>query len=479
MESREEAATPHEIGVAFLALLRMCGYSWSVQQPGTEAGPGEMRAVQDGARPVVDELISEYVAQHAELSCPRHLAQVRSLMGNLADHAQVSDWRALTPRQITAFLDHCRDDGRERHDSKGRTVKGGRCGAGAKTRGTYLSMIRGVLAWAIRSEWGNFRRSDENPAERVTVPRAKRKKHRAWTLPESRLLLQVDDWERMVLYRFLLVTGMRIGAATGIPASFIIVDDEHPRVEIPEEWSKTEIEHSPALDPLTAKMLRILRAAMPDYSPNLPLFRRPRNDRLQADCLAVGVDLIDERGRGVGFNCFRRFVPTTLDALGIRDVVAQAQLGHRDLSTTRTYYVDSGMPDQSRAVNRLADALCEASEQVDEKSSTCPVAECLDARYPAPVTPTDSAMPTALAQSDAARRPVVRIAGVGVTTRPTGPGRLATTGCESATGTPVTPAAGCSESNGRNRARTCCAHRTEAAADLLASVARFLRGGGA
>jgi integrase len=341
-------------------------------------GQEPLRAV-GGASPIAD-LPEQYVRDHAENLHERYLAQLRSLLRDLAAHAAIDDWRVLTREHIEAFLRHCADDGRERRDKAGRKL-GGPTKAGPKTRTTYLYMISGFLSWCIDGERGGFSRSNENAAGRVTKPKRVRRKQRAFTAAECAALLDGAEWCNMVQYRTLAISGLRHGAATEIPAAWFLLDDEPPRVEIPEEHSKTGAAYVAVLDPITAKMLRVLRTSIDDYSPNLPLLKRIRNDKLQADCVRAGVVLVDERGRRVGFNCFRRFVPTALDRMGINATVAQAQLGHANIATTLTHYTDSGLPDQAKAASALAREVCAVDKQAQQISLSKPVDRGTDSRY--------------------------------------------------------------------------------------------------
>lgn len=368
------------IGRLYVALQRAMGNITGVQTfsniSGEELIPfrAELMTNGRGWKTQLDAYVTAFQAGERS-DC--YLAQVRTLVRDLMEFAGADDLRALTAESVQKFIDHCKTHGRERRNERNLRL-GGMRKAGQKTRNTYVSMIRALLQWCIDGEHYNFRRSDTNVSDTIRTPRTPKPKGRAWKLPEAIALNDIpiesdEDWKRWVLYRFLSISGMRVGAACKLPGGFLVLQDDRPRVEIPEHCSKTKQQYTSALDPLTAKLLRILRAATPDYAPSVPILKKPHADKLIADCERVGIAIRDERGRRVGFNCFRRFVPTQLDKLRINAAVAQAQLGHADISTTLTYYTDAGLEDQSNAASALANAICATTTGIEKEKTRKPV----------------------------------------------------------------------------------------------------------
>ena len=356
--ARGEAEKSLDLGALRLALLAFardvihaCGVestSLGCDAPEGSRGPVSVRS---DAEPLAG-LVDTYVATQGENNAPRYMTQVRALLLELGQYAGIADWVDLTRDHIEAWLEHIRLHGRPRPDGRKNPRK-----AGAKTRKSYIYAIRAFLGWAIDSERGRFHRAMLNPADRVAKPRHARKKGRAATAAEMAALLDSAPWERMVFYRVLAVSAMRVGAATSVPAAWFMAEADEPRIDIPQEMSKTWRGYSPALDPLTAKLVRIYKASRDDFSPSLPLFAPVRNDRMRRDVVAAGIQLKDDRGRAFGFNSFRRFTATELDRQGFNASIAQAQLGHSNVSTTLTYYTDTNFREQQAAASALSAAI--------------------------------------------------------------------------------------------------------------------------
>ncbi len=334
--------------------------------PDADSGTERLRLVgtPEASRSVVHALAAfdAYAIEVAGEVGEQHLREVRSLLRDLVEHAEVDRVESITRDQVVAFLAHVQRNGRP-HRLKDGTITKRRKPAGATSRRTYLFNMRGFFEWCVETK-----RLAENPCGNIRAPRRTPNQRRALTVRELGAIIAGAPPERQVLYWILAIAGTRLGATLRLPRGCFMVEARPFRIEIPAAFSKTKREYTAALAASTAELVREYRDAAPgkDRDPLLRLgtSKRIRNklrDQLHADCKRVGVPVVDSRGRSVGLHSFRRAMITGMQDLGFDAKVAQLQAGHANVTTTLTNYTDRGIGEQVEAAEALAAAIDEAS----------------------------------------------------------------------------------------------------------------------
>jgi integrase len=279
-------------------------------------------------------------------------------------------------------------------------------GMGAKTRNLYRGAIVAFCNWCVRA-----RRIAKNPFVSVPVANAKadrRRERRAMTgdelsrllavarerpllealtvrkgprageryanvRPEVRERLELLGWERALIYKTFLLTGLRKAELASLtvgqlfldnPVAFALLDaaDEKNR-----EGSEIAIRHDLAADLkqwLTQKLASLQSAAIRDGGPipsrlpaDTPLFNVPTGllRIMNRDLRLAGIPKRDDRGRVLDVHALRTTFGTLLSKGGVAPRTAQAAMRHSDIRLTMNTYTDPALLDVRGALDALPD----------------------------------------------------------------------------------------------------------------------------
>ncbi len=285
-----------------------------------------------------------------------------------------------------------------------------------RTRNGYLQAIRGFLNWCIENG-----RLTSNPLVRVVKADEKldrRKLRRAMTETELSKLLHVALWrplaeygrevitkgesqktranwtyapltidtlkvccerarnritgktlatlerkgrERMLVYKTLLLTGLRCNELRSIRLDQVILDGRMPCIEL---LAADEKNRNGSVIPLRGDLAQELREWIEDSATtdNLitgassrPLFDVPTGliKVLDRDLVTAGIPKTDNRGRSLDVHALRTSFGTMLSKAGVFPRTAQAAMRHSRIDLTMNVYTDPAALDIAQAVESL------------------------------------------------------------------------------------------------------------------------------
>jgi integrase len=153
--------------------------------------------------------------------------------------------------------------------------------------------------------------------------------------PETRTKLQTLGYERALMYRTLVLTGLRLGELASIRACDVVLDDDAPHIVLDARHEKARRGATIPLRPDLADDLRRWIGTRRDG----PLFRVSENavKVLNRDIAFAGIAKRDERGRTVCVHSLRHTFATLLSRGGVAPRVAQAAMRHASLGMTGIY----------------------------------------------------------------------------------------------------------------------------------------------
>jgi integrase len=280
----------------------------------------------------------------------------------------------------------------------------------AATRNEYRAAIVGFCNWAVRN-----RRMLANPLANVPIANVKlnpQRKRRALTEQEltrlihvarqrpliekmtirrgankGKLLANVQErvrteleclgWERALIYKTLVLTGLRKGELASLTAEQLHLDGPHPYAVLDAADEKNRQGNSiPIRSDLAAdlrhwlahKLTRlkeqarggegaILRmAGVPSrLSADTPVFKVPAGlvRILNRDLKLAGIPKRDERGRTIDVHALRHSFGTLLSKCGVAPRIAQAAMRHSKIDLTMNVYTDPKLLDVHGALNAL------------------------------------------------------------------------------------------------------------------------------
>jgi len=304
-------------------------------------------------------------------------------------------------------------------------------GMGARTRNTYLQSLLGFCNWCIESgrltenPLKRIKKADEaldrrrqrralseaelrrllyvarwrplaehgrlaapnGPNERPTDPASRRTWHlqplafddlpaaleraaeRLKENPSFAAELDRRGWERSLIYKVAVLTGLRRGEIESLTVAHLHLDAPTPFLRLRPADAKNrqaaEIPLRPDLvDDLRAWLdamrkqsgapIRKLRRPA-DLPPAAPLFAVPKQlvKSLDRDLAAAGIAKIDERGRTVDIHAFRHTFATLLATKGVSPRTAQQAMRHSDIGLTMNIYTDPKLLSISKAIEAL------------------------------------------------------------------------------------------------------------------------------
>ena len=183
--------------------------------------------------------------------------------------------------------------------------------------------------------------------------------------------LQMLGRERELMYKTLILTGLRKGELASLTVGQVFLDEAQPFAEL---LAKDEKAGRGARIPLRADLVADLKdhlarrmdlerenairagQAIPTRLPSgMRLFGVPRDfirifDR---DLAAAGIDKHDERGRVVDIHALRHTFGTHLSKAGVPPRVAMAAMRHSSIELTMNIYTDPALLDVGAAIDTL------------------------------------------------------------------------------------------------------------------------------
>jgi integrase len=177
--------------------------------------------------------------------------------------------------------------------------------------------------------------------------------------------------ERMLIYKTMVLTGLRLGELASITVGQLHLDAAQPHAELLARDAKAG---QRALIPIRNDLAADLRGWVDGKLHNLrreaeedgkvlplslpadePLFCVPRNliKSFNLDLAAAGIGKEDERGRTVDLHALRHTFGTHLSKNGVPPRTAQAAMRHSSLDLTMNVYTDPTLLDVAGALEAL------------------------------------------------------------------------------------------------------------------------------
>jgi integrase len=383
---------------------------------------GVITAGEDGAAQHQGALFAEHLEAYlasleAAGACPEHRKERRRQLRRLAVDC---GWRTLAD---------LRRDGCERW-----VASHTRNGMGARTRNSYLTSAVAFGNWAVetgrllRNPFDRIPRADEKVDPRrqrramtetelgqllnvarerplldaLTVRKGPRKGERyADVRPEVRQRLELLGRERALIYKSLLLTGLRKGELASLTVASLHLDADVAFAQLAaadeknREGNAIPIRNDLAGDIrqwLADKLARLqaeaVRTGAPipaRLPPDAPLFDVPDKlcKILNRDLRLAGIPKSDDRGRVLDVHALRHTFGTLLSKGGVAPRTAQAAMRHSKIDLTMTVYTDPKLLDVRGALDALP-ALSLEGDQADRETIRATGTEGDQARTLAP-----------------------------------------------------------------------------------------------
>jgi len=191
--------------------------------------------------------------------------------------------------------------------------------------------------------------------EALTVRRGKNKgKLLANVRPEVQERLKRTGQDRALLYRFMIMTGLRKGEVTTLPVAALDLDADQPCVRIEGRHAKSG---KSAVLPLRPDLADDLRRHVAERNGNGDglLFDVPSDFKrvFDNDLDAAGIPKTDAQGRTLDIHCLRHTFATLLARNGVSPATAQKLMRHSDIRLTMNIYTHLDLADTATAVAAL------------------------------------------------------------------------------------------------------------------------------
>jgi integrase len=169
--------------------------------------------------------------------------------------------------------------------------------------------------------------------------------------PETRTKLEKLGYERALVYRVLVLTGLRLGELAAIQVRDVVLDDVRPHVVLDAKFEKAR---RGATVPLRADLAADLREWIGTRRDG-PLFRISANQVkvFDRDLKFAGIEKRDARGRVACLHSLRHTHGTLLTKAGVAPRVVQAALRHASPEFSMKMYVDPRLLDVGEALSVL------------------------------------------------------------------------------------------------------------------------------
>ncbi len=326
-------------------------------------------AVADHKRTTITSHVESYLAHlEAKGTTPKHVATVGRLL-----RAVITGCRFRTLADI-------RREPVERWLMTGPIVQ-----RSARTRNTYVNALKWFSNWCVDSERlvaspvARIHRADEN-ADRRRQPRAltetelvrlldaarrrplaeAEKFNRGWRKgqpgarirPETRTKLERLGYERALMYRTLVLTGLRLGELASIRACDVVLDGDRSHIVLDPTHEKNR---QGSAIPLRTDLAEDLRAWIGGWVPAEALFAVSPNlvKVFDRDLRFAGIPKHDERGRRACVHSLPHSFAPLLSIGNVAPRIAQAALRHASVEMTLQTYTDPKLLDVAGALGVL------------------------------------------------------------------------------------------------------------------------------
>jgi hypothetical protein len=203
------------------------------------------------------------------------------------------------------------------------------------------------------------------------IRRGKRKGELAAKVrPEVREQLKLVGRERALIYKTLVLTGLRKGELTSLTIGQLHLEGDYPHAELnPQDEKNREGSQIALRHDLAAEMAawiadkghRAAEGCIPiggrgnGLEANTPLYDMPDGllRILDRDLIAAGIPKKDERGRTVDVHAMRHSFGTLLSKGGVAPRTAQAAMRHSTIDLTMNVYTDPKLLDVHGALDAL------------------------------------------------------------------------------------------------------------------------------
>lgn len=231
--------------------------------------------------------------------------------------------------------------------------------------------------------------------------------------PEFLAKLEIRGRQRALVYKTLVLTGLRRGELASLTVGQLHLDSPVPHADL---YAADEKNRDGSEIPLRADLAQDLRAwlseklqahqqtitgsgkqtvpmsGLPDKLPaSEPLFDVPRQlvKTLNRDLAAAGIEKTDDRGRTLDVHALRHSFGTLLSAGGVAPRTAQAAMRHSSIDLTMNIYTDPRLLDVHGALETLPDLPLGKPPHHEAHS-----AQATGTDHPWPINPSPTVAPT-------------------------------------------------------------------------------------
>lgn len=338
-------------------------------------------AVADHRRSSITPHVEAYLASLAAKGCtPKHCTTVRRLLTALIEGCRFRTLADIRREPVERWL-----------------MSGSLAKRSARTRNAYVNAAKWLCNWCVDTErlvaspLARLPRADEQadrrrqpraltPDELVRLLDAARRRplaeaelfNRGWRKgkpgahlrPETRAKLEALGLERALIYKTLVLTGLRLGELASIRVCDAVLDGDHPHLVLD---AANEKNREGSLIPLRADLCADLRrwieaklAAAQARSggagaghERLFAIRSNMVKVLNRDLRLAGIAKRDDRGRTVCVHSLRHTFATLLNRGGVAARVTQAAMRHKSIDMTMRVYTDPRLLDVASALGAL------------------------------------------------------------------------------------------------------------------------------
>jgi integrase len=317
----------------------------------------------------------------------KHLYETSHRLRAVLQHGEVRNLDDLRPETVEQFLAHLADEG-----------------ASARTRNTYLSSSKAFSRWCLRTrrigedvlaclqaasgDPVRQRRSlpeeeltrlldvaRERPLiEAMTIRHGPRKGQRiANVRPEVRAGLDQLGWERSLIYKMAILSGLRRNELEAVEVRHLNLAGPRPSVSLP----GTETKNRKGADlPLRADLVEDLKQWIQanDKKGTDKVFRVPVElvKILKRDLKLAGIPYRDEMGRTFDVHALRHTTSTYMGRANVTPRVAQEFMRHSDIKLTMQVYTDARLLDEAEALHALPTLPLRGSEPKQDEHASGP-----------------------------------------------------------------------------------------------------------
>jgi integrase len=260
-------------------------------------------------------------------------------------------------------------------------------GAGASTRNTYLKTAKAFMNWSVQT-----RRAADNPLACLrAAPADLRRRRRALTeaelarllaatqerplvkamtvkrgpnrgqvtaslRPETRAAIERLGLEHALIYKTLVLTGLRRGELEALEVRHLTLDGPRPFLALPPSATKNRCGADlPLRADLAADLARWVAATGKRGGDRVFRVARGLNALLKRDMAWAGIPYKDDQGRTVDVHALRHTTATHLGKGKVAPRVAQGFMRHSDIKLTMQTYTDPRLLDEAEALDALPD----------------------------------------------------------------------------------------------------------------------------